>query len=67
MVITECLKILNTFVSLCEKEVKRCLVRRMLKRSHNEVINIFMNKINHALTLQLNTSECQMLHSSPFP
>lgn len=27
-------------------------MRGMLKRSYNEVINIFMNKINHTLTLQ---------------
>lgn len=32
----------------------------MLKRSHNEVINIFMNKINHTLALQSSTSESQM-------
>lgn len=32
----------------------------MLRRSHNEVINIFMNKINHALTLRHSTSESQM-------
>lgn len=37
----------------------------MLKRSHNEVINIFMNKINHALTLQHSTSESQMRPASP--
>lgn len=39
----------------------------MLKRSNNAVINIFMNKINHALTRQLNTSEYQMLHSQTLP
>lgn len=39
----------------------------MLRRSHNEVINIFMNKINHALTLRHSTSESQMWpHQPPF-
>lgn len=32
----------------------RCWLRGMLTRSHNEVINMFMNQINHTLTLPLN-------------
>lgn len=32
----------------------------MLTRLHNEVINMFMNQINHTLTPQLSAAECQI-------